>query len=102
MTPHGSMADALAMHRLARDLERIACGQGPSADDLARAPVLRDWKLGWVPAPVLVGTLAGHPDVQAGLALTSQLYALDAEHSLWARTKNRWYVLAPDGASQNG
>jgi len=90
----GHFADAVQLHRLANDMERIARGAGPSVGDLARCPVMLDWKLDFIKVPVLVGIVAGHPDVGPGLARTSQLFGLDIEGGRWARTLNNWYALS--------
>ena len=86
-------ADPLKLQKLARDLERIVRGAGPTAAELSRCPVLLDWRLDFVKVPTLVGVVTGHPDVGPGLARTSQLYALDIGGGRWARTMNNWYLL---------
>lgn len=86
-------ADPLKVSLVARDLERITRGSGPSLGDLNAAPVLVDWHLHWERIPVLTGVVAGHPERRDGLIMTSQLFALDLAHGGWARTMSRWYSL---------
>ena len=91
---HRMFADPLTMHQLARDLERIARGQGPTPAELRNAPLLTGWQVHPASTPVLVGSVTGHPERRDGAVVTSHLYALDFDHRLWARTMNRWYRLA--------
>ena len=86
-------ADPLKMQQLAGDLERIARGTGPTALQLENAPILMGWHVHVAQVAVLTGVAIGHPDRPDGPVTTSQLYALDYDTRLWARTMNRWYSL---------
>ncbi|SFM65618.1 DUF6634 family protein [Methylobacterium pseudosasicola] len=87
------------LRELADDVESVAAGLGPSADDLAEAPVLDAWEYGIIPVRVLRGCVSGHPDIADGRpARTSEVYLTD--RMTWARTLSRWYRLRvpADGA----
>ena len=71
---------------------------GPTEDDLADAPVLRDWAVAVAPLRGihLGGHAHGHPRLPEGAwIVTSRLLAIDPG-ARWARTISRWYRL--DGA----
>ena len=90
-------ADPADLVRQARDfaeaIDRIVTSGGPSADDLARAPVLDWWRPATRTAPALIGLVAGHPRLRAGATtMTSDLFAIDADAG-WARTWSRVYRL---------
>lgn len=76
---------------------------GPTAADLAQAPLLNHWvamqdRTGRV---MLFGRVADHPRFGNRDIHTSQVFGLDAEGN-WARTYNRWYVLGtPYSACEN-
>jgi hypothetical protein len=71
---------------LADDLARIAAGDGPTADDLAAAPILDCWALGAVQQPALFGAVVGHPRLgDRPLIHTSVLFAVDGD-GMFART----------------
>lgn len=79
---------------LDQTLKIIAAAEaGPSAKDLADAPLIEFWQ------PVLCGTrvalwgeVSGHPHLGNAAVVTSQLIALDVAAG-WARTISRWYRL---------
>ena len=88
---------------LQRAFESYLKGETPSPLDLARAPLLENWRMAIVHVkrdadrlrllPVLVGSVVGHPQHgDAGKIRTSQLIWLDRNRR-WARTWNRVYRL---------
>jgi hypothetical protein len=94
LAPDAITPDLTARLRaLAGDLDRIAQGDAPTAADLARAPLLVDWRfmLTWAGAG-LVGFVAGHPLLGTKHIATSPLWALDPALR-WARTLSRFYKL---------
>lgn len=72
-----------------RDAER-----GPTAEELAAAPILDIWRpmLTQHRMAVLWGEVSGHPKLGRDLITTSRLVAIDRERG-WARTVSRWYHL---------
>ncbi len=79
-----------------------AAEAGPSAADIANAPVLSDWMPAVSPFAhvILVGEVVGHPILGTRSITTSQLIAIHPEAG-WARTVSRWYGLAqPKPASK--
>jgi hypothetical protein len=87
---------ARLIERLATDLGRIRRGEGPTLEELNRAPILSDWRPAVRVSPALAGSVSGHPLVAAGPAVTSQLFVLDEELG-YVRTLNRWYRLGERG-----
>lgn len=87
---------------LADDAEAVAAGLGPSAADLAGAPVLDGWDCDVVAAPILRGRVSGHPNIAENHGVrTSEVFLTDRR--TWARTLSRWYVLrAPAGIPSAG
>ncbi len=84
--------EAETLRALADDLERIADGGGPTAEDLAHAPVLEQWESAARITRCLVGVVGGHPNLTSGKQVrTSEVYATDGRS--WARTLSRFYVL---------
>lgn len=84
--------EAETLRALADDLERIADGGGPTAEDLAHAPVLEQWESAARITRCLVGVVGGHPNLPPGKQVrTSEVYATDGRS--WARTLSRFYVL---------
>lgn len=78
-------------------------GEAPSPQELACAPLLQDWRAVILalmrdegplhPVLVLVGSVAGHPELGDARSIrTSQLIWLDRNRQ-WARTWNRIYRL---------
>lgn len=92
--PFPELARIAARHRrLAEDLERIAGGHHPGADDLRDAPLLMEWRIRLAPAPHLVGIVLGHPVIPDGeLCRTSELFTLEPDLG-YARTRSRFYRL---------
>ncbi|MFI5002537.1 MAG: DUF6634 family protein [Reyranellales bacterium] len=89
--------------RLRRAFESYLDGETPPPLELARAPLLENWRATIVHIkcegdplrmlPVLVGSVAGHPRLGEGRTIrTSQLIWLDRNRK-WARTWNRVYRL---------
>lgn len=92
--PKGDEADDLrTLERLVDDLARYAAEGGPTAVELAAAPVIRRPQL--ISDPVafrLAGLVTGHPLVAAGPAVSSRLYAIDLNRT-WIRSYSRlWRV----------
>jgi hypothetical protein len=87
------------LRTLADDLDNIRSGTGPSATDLATAPLLVDWRGVLTPMGLrLAGFVAGHPLLGNRPAMTSQIWVADAG-GRWIRTLSRYYRLGvPAGA----
>ncbi|HEY8361205.1 MAG TPA: DUF6634 family protein [Ramlibacter sp.] len=86
---------AESLEQLANDLRRLAAGKEPSQEQVAQAPLLRQWCFHQQPRYVLMGTSYGHPQIADGkLIVTSEIFAVDAERQ-WARTLSRYYALGP-------
>ena len=83
---------------LAHDLDRIAIAAAPTAAELAKAPLLVDWRIVLTLSGLaLTGFAAGHPQLGARAIVTSPLWVLDPE-LCWARTLSRFYRLGvPEG-----
>jgi hypothetical protein len=92
-----------AKAKLQRAFESYLNGETPSPLELAQAPLLENWRVAVVHIkrdadplcmlPVLVGRVAGHPQVGDSRTIrTSQLVWLDRNRQ-WARTWNRVYRL---------
>lgn len=76
-------------------IARLAAGEGPTADEIAAAPLLETWcpQTGEGGRPVLFGEVTGHPRLMDGAMITtSPLLWLDEDRRL-ARTVSRWYRL---------
>lgn len=80
------------INALSADLLALQQGRFPTLDQLADAPVITEWALGYRPEPALVGRVSGHPRVADGPAVTSGLYYLDPDLG-FARTLSRYYIL---------
>jgi hypothetical protein len=81
------------LRALAVDLDNIRSGTGPAATDLAIAPLLVDWRGMLTPMGLrLAGFVAGHPLLGNRAAMTSQVWAADAD-GRWIRTLSRYYRL---------
>jgi hypothetical protein len=89
--------------QLKKHFEAFLEGAEPSANELACAPLLENWRATVMPfdrdrdplpmALVIVGRVTGHPGHgDARLIRTSQLIWLDRNRK-WARTWNRIYRL---------
>jgi hypothetical protein len=76
----------------AEDVSWIECGNRPTAQDLADAPVLHDWRFHSIRSAVLEGVVVGHPSLRDGPVRTSMLFYYDKELS-FARTLSRYYRL---------
>lgn len=84
-----------AAHRvriLAEDLLRFIERSGPTAYELADAPMLDQWALENMALPCLTGMVTGHPEVRGPRIRTSQLWIIDPA-ARWARTESRLYRL---------
>lgn len=83
------------LEALTRDLRRFQVEGGPTADELAVAPLLSHWAA--VPGTGvlrLVGVVTGHPHVGPGPGTTSPVHAIDRAHA-WMRSSNRLWRLGP-------
>ena len=90
-----SLSDRAWFDKVLRAITAVE--NGPSAADLAQAPLLSDWKpaissLGHV---MLWGEVTDHPILGNASITTSQLIAINSEAG-WARTASRWYRLGRD------
>ncbi len=97
----GDEADDLrTLERLVEDLARYAASGGPTAAELAAAPVISGPQLVSDPVAIrLAGLVIGHPRVAAGPAVSSRLYAIDLNRT-WVRSYSRlWRV---EGWSADG
>lgn len=96
-----SPAELIATYRrLADDLERFATlGPGSVHSETS----ISSWVLAKRTVPVLMGAMAGHPNIKTGnIGFTTELVYVDQSNHL-ARTINRWYRLGRPlvgGASQ--
>jgi hypothetical protein len=99
MAPYFTFSDGPAMierlDRLAADLRRFANGELPRPEDLRDAPVLTQARICNRPLPALAGNVCGHPGIDDGPVLTSQLMVLGGAGGdlQWARTFSRYYRL---------
>lgn len=101
LAPSAITPDLIArLRRLADDLDRVAAGVAPTADDLKTAPLLVDWRLMLTFTGLsLVGFVAGHPLLGSKHIMTSPLWVLDPDLA-WARTLSRFYRLGvPEGGA---
>ncbi|CAL8969061.1 hypothetical protein RHODGE_RHODGE_03531 [Rhodoplanes serenus] len=90
------------LRRLVGDLERIHAGQAPTAADLANAPLLDPWLPAYTGAPVLTGTVTGHPRLgDRPFIATTPIYAIDP-HRCWVRTWSRFYRLGFEAGQPGG
>lgn len=94
--PFPDLARLAHVHRrLADDLDRIARGEHPEANDLQDAPLLMEWKVYLAPIPHLTGIVLGHPYIPDGhTCRTSELFTFDPTAG-YARTLSRFYRLLP-------
>ena len=85
--------DIQTLKELAEDLRRYAETGGPSAAELAAAPLIAPAAI--IPDATafrLVGDVSGHPRVGPGQAATSRIYAID-RHGMWMRSYSRLWRL---------
>jgi hypothetical protein len=84
---------AAKLRVLADDLDRIRAGRAPTKAELAKAPLIVDWRLVLSPVGLrLMGFVAGHPRLGNTHAMTSQVWAAGADGA-WIRTLSRFYRL---------
>lgn len=73
------------------------CASGPTAGELAEAPLLQDWSIRPHPqvgGPVMSGCVYGHPSIADGTRITTTHVALlDEGGGTWGRTLSRYYLL---------
>jgi hypothetical protein len=90
---HIEAAMPARLRDLAADLDRIRSGKGPTEAELASAPLIVGWQSALTPVGLrLIGFVAGHPRLGKTGAMTSQIWAADAEGT-WIRTLSRFYRL---------
>jgi hypothetical protein len=98
----GGVTPALTakLRSVAHDLDRIAIAAAPTTAELAKAPLLVDWRIVLsLSGLALTGFAAGHPRLGARSIVTSPLWVLDPE-LCWARTLSRFYRLGvPEGGA---
>lgn len=87
------------LRSLADDLERMTVFR-PGASELSDAPILDQWVTRYRTGPALVGMVQGHPLLNDGQIVTSEVYAIDAAAG-WARTFSRFYRLGPPSNDQS-
>ncbi|MGG5819362.1 DUF6634 family protein [Falsiroseomonas sp. HW251] len=80
------------LRRLADDLVRIQSGEGPSAAELADAPLLVNWAIARRDMLCLSGDVLGHPLMSGPGVTTSRLWLIRPSEG-WARTESRYYRL---------
>ncbi|WP_316355302.1 DUF6634 family protein [Devosia sp.] len=78
---------------LAAALRAIAAGTGPTADELARAPLLLNWRVATRTVLALEGVVLDHQLLGARQITTWQLYWVSADKRS-ARTLSRYYRLS--------
>lgn len=69
------------LERLAVDLRSIIAGNGPTEEELARAPLLLNWRVASRPVLALEGLVLDHPLLGAQQITTSQLYWVSDDKS---------------------
>ncbi len=101
-----SIDDVIAKTRaLSDDLARILADGGPSAADLADAPILDRYVIIPRMRPSLAGFVAGHPILGDRVARTSEVFAIqsdDRDRGGWARTYSRFYRLGRAAGAARG
>lgn len=84
------------LESLSLDLRRVIDGNQPDENVLRDAPLLLNWSIKPAPFRVLVGHVIGHPRLEDGEIMTSQLFMIEDGQN-WARTFSRYYRLgAPE------
>lgn len=84
------------LHDLADAIDAILQGGGPSAADLADAPILDHWIRDVVPTTVLKGFVTNHPGIADGRPVrTTEVFVTD--NATYARTLSRLYALRMPG-----
>jgi len=79
---------------LAVDIARVGEGSGPTAEELAQAPLLENWTVALaLSGPVLTGDVVNHPQLGSRKIATSPVWLLDPDSLAWARTLSRFYRL---------
>jgi hypothetical protein len=90
------------LRRLLADLRRIRAGTGPTAGELADAPVLDGWAPSLRLETCLAGEVRAHPLLgDRRLISTSELFAIDPR-GMWARTYSRFYALGAASIKRSG
>jgi hypothetical protein len=86
---------ATTLRALADDLDRINSGIGPTAAELARAPILSDWepKLTAAHDPAIRGVVRGHPAIPDGEHIRAEILGVDPDLT-WIRTWTGFFRLA--------
>lgn len=93
--PGGEAAHVDRLQDLVDSIRRYGAGWGPTAAELAAAPVIAEWtKVPDLSAMRLLGTVSGHPLIGPGAGLTSQVVAIDLTAG-WMRSGTRLWRLGP-------
>lgn len=91
-------SDAGRLRDLAEDMQSYEDGLDPSPDDLAKAPVLRNWAFSARRVRAIRGDVYGHPTISNGrLSMTSEVFYTDGRS--FARTFSRLYRLGASNAA---
>jgi hypothetical protein len=85
--------DAARLESAAADLRRIAALRRPDPAVLEAAPVLHGYGFAFRTAPVLIGSVSGHPLLADGTSTTTSDLLAISESGGYARTLSRWYRL---------
>lgn len=81
------------LESLLAELRRVRTGEGPTEEELANVPRLRDWHFSSLRVTCLEGIAIGHPKLGTNSITTSALFAVSSDLSL-AKTLNRFYRLS--------
>lgn len=98
---HDLSAVTLKLTSLRDDLSAQLDGTGPDNEVLATSPIIDQWRIRYVPMPVIAGRVTGHPKIFDGAVATTGIWYLQ-EDLRWARTLSRYYRLGEyvgDGAT---
>jgi len=92
---------AANLRNLAQDLDDIAAGARPTANDLAAAPILIDWEPRLAPTqgPAIRGVVVGHPTISDGAPLRAEILAADPDLG-WIFSWAGYYRLGAEAAAQ--
>ena len=88
-----NLRKAKRIESLARDMAGYAEGKMPSEEALVAAPILLTWRMATREAVCLEGVSSGHPILEDGPIVTSEIWWLTPE---WVRTTSRLYRLGTE------
>ncbi|MHA6691242.1 DUF6634 family protein [Devosia sp. A449] len=79
-------------------VDQITSVPRPAPFDFANAPMLQDWRLHMIeiaraPAPVLIGTVTGHPEFLDGTLMATTRLLAGNQRERWVQTTRRFYRL---------